>query len=441
VSWMRCVEAQIPAAATATSGTNVPAPTDAVAAVQLVAGSTKRLAQLTGGTLNPLQPYGIWGTDLGANTEHRADARASSRLYIFTGDVTQQSPTSPDDVKDKYRDPDLYPPWDGDLVAYTDSSVLEPGGFKLQVVREPARQTSYHPFTVERLGVLTGNETPTGAFSYDGRVFVFVVAGSATATSYLVSTDKPDHPGTWALNWKFSTGSFWQVAPVVVRNADHPWLPSRDGDGLVMVGHGYPDVIRLAWMALEPGKPPDRSRMLFFAGIVQGAVRRYYKWSPLEQDAIKVIDLPVGYTAVSLMWLPGPARWLLLYSLARAPWDQGAPQRHPRDPIVARVAKNPAQWSTSVFVFDPDRDSLTDAQGNGISWDPNVSWSYGAFIVNRFTRWEPARARVRIRFLLSLFEPYQIQLMEAVIQLPDVSLFRRILQVFESGLSLWLTRG
>jgi hypothetical protein len=56
VSWMRCVEAQIPAAATATSGTNVPAPTDAVAAVQLVAGSTKRLAQLTGGTLNPLQP-------------------------------------------------------------------------------------------------------------------------------------------------------------------------------------------------------------------------------------------------------------------------------------------------------------------------------------------------------------------------------------------------
>lgn len=280
----------------------------------------------------------------------------------------------------------------------------------------------YHPFTVERLGVLETDEGPTGAFSYDGRVYVFVVA--AGPDSYLVSSDRPDQPQTFGLRFKVSSTKFWQIAPVVVRNADHSWLPAQTGDGVVMIGHGGgpPESVYLAWMPLEPGRLPERSHMMFYAGV-EPAVRGYRTlWSPHEKKAEKLFSPLPGYTAVSLAWLPGPARWILLYSLARAPWDDN-PARDPRYPIVARVAANPTWWSEEIVVYDSRRDKLKD-----VFWDGALSWAYGAFIINRFTLWEPARGDVRIRFLLSLFEPYQIQLVESRIHLPDVPLWRRVVQ-------------
>lgn len=427
ISWSRFTAPDVPDAAAGQHAASVFGPTPAHATASHVFGTTIHLAQLTGpGTLNPLDQWGADGVDLGANTDHKANPRDPGRLFIFSGDVT---------LKPYVRDPDRSPPWDGDLIAYTDETAIRSGGFALRVVSDLVRakppeqglKSVYHPFTVERLGVLGTEETPTGAFSYNGRAYVFIVAGGYPPSSYLTSSDRPDQPATFALHFKFSSKRFWQVAPAVVRNGDHDGLPAQAGDGLVMIGHGgYPESMHLAWMPLEPGRFPDRAQMLFYAGASPSEPGYQYSWSPREDDAVKLFPSPPpGYTAVSLAWLPGPQRWMLLYSLAKPP-DGANPSRSARGPIVARVAAGLMSWSDEIVLFDPNRDPLS---GN-VLWNANETWAYGAFVLNRFTRWYPASNRVRIRYLLSLFNPYQIQLMESQIYLPGVPFWRRFLQTF-----------
>jgi len=383
-----------------------------------------RLGQLTGtGTPNPLAKWGAYGVDLGASTEYQATWRRPSRLFIFSGDVALDELTK----YDEYADPERYPPWDSDLVAYTGDTTNPPESFPFQVVSDPGlaqppEQGPYHPFTVEKLGILGKDEGPTGAFSYDGRAYVFIVA--AGPESYLVSSAQPDQPATFTLHFKFASRYFWQVAPVVVSNAKHPGLPEQSGDGLVMIGHGgYPENMHLAWMPLVPGRFPRREKVLFYAGSRRVAGFPHSVWSPLEEDAVGLFTPPPprGYTAVSLAWVPDPQRWILLYSLARPPGETDSP-RSPRGPIVARVAADLTAWSDEIKLVTPP---LAD-----FPWDDQVSWAYGAFIIHRFTEWDPAKSQVRICYLLSLFAPYQLQLMESWIGLPDVPLWRRVVQMF-----------
>jgi hypothetical protein len=433
ISWSRVTLPDVPAADAGQMDTPVNAPIPRFVTGVHVPGSTVRLAQLTGpGTLNPLDKWGAYGVDLGANTEHKTNPRDPGRLYIFSGDVTLCNLLEPQPVLDGFVDPDRYPPWDADLVAYTDERFVREGGFGLRVVSDLVRaqppeqglRSVYHPFTVERLGILGQGETPTGAFSYDGRAYVFIVA--AGPTSYLVSSDRPDQPATFARHFKFSSSTFWQIAPAVVRNGDHPGLPAQTGDGLVMIGQGgFPEGVYLAWMPLEPGRLPDPARMLFFAGASRALRGRRFLWSPRGEEARALFTPLPGYTAVSLAWLPGPARWLLLYSLAKAPWEPNPPKRSSLGPIVARVAADLTAWSEEIVLYDKTRDPL-----KGVSWDQERSWAYGAFIINRFTLWEPASSEVRVRFLLSLFEPYQLQLVESRIHLPDVPFWRHVVQMF-----------
>lgn len=432
ISWSRLMRADVPDSPPGKDAAYVYGPAAQSVTGSYVAKSTACIAQLTGpATLNPLDQWGAYGVDLGANTEHKTSARDPGRLYIFCGDVTLCDMLESREVLDTFVDPDRYPPWDADLVAYTDETRIRKGGFELRVVSDLVRaqppgqgfESVYHPFTVERLGVLGTNETPTGAFSYDGRAYVFIVA--AGPVSYLVRSDHPDQPQTFRLQFKLPSEKFWQIAPVVVRNAAHPELPSQTGDGLVMIGQGgFPsESMYLAWMPLAPGQFPTSEQMLFYAGATTTNRGKRFDWSPHEHDAAKLFTPLPGYTSVSLAWLPEPARWIVLYSLARPPWE-GSPERA-RRPIVARVADNLTLWSEEIVIYDPVRDPL-----KGVFWDGARSWAYGAFIIDRFTTWHPAASDVRIRYLLSLFEPYQLQLVESRIHLPDVPLWRRVVQAF-----------
>ena len=434
ISWSRVVAADVQDAAEGADQRVFPGPDARLVNGRHVPGSTRRIAQLTGpGTLNPLEPWGGYGVDLGANTEHKASALDAGRLYIFTGDVTLCDLLEPMPVRDRFVDPDRYPPWDADLVAYTEDRVLRKGGISLTVVSDLVRaqppeqgfKSVYHPLTVERLGLLHSNEGPTGAFSYDGRVYVFIVAaGEDGPFSYLVTSALPDRPQTYALRFKFSRRKFWQVAPAVVRNADHPELPQATRDGLVMVGQGgYPEGVYLAWMPLTQGVLPQRSQVLFFAGSSATGTGTQYQWSPREEDATDVFAMLPGYTSMSLAWLAAPERWIVMYSLAVAPWEKSE-HRSALGPIVARVSTNLASWSDEIVVYDPLRDRL-----DGVFWNGDLSWAYGAFILDRYTSWSAASSDVRIRFLLSLFEPYQLQLVESRIHLPDVPFWRRVVQM------------
>jgi hypothetical protein len=410
---------------------------------------TRRVAQLTGRhetldpithepvpgapTRNPLIGWGGEGVDLGANTEHASRPEDPTHLYFFFGDVTLPfaifadpdpagpRPGEPFTYHDPVADPDQYPPWDGDLVALTDATRLEPDGFPITAVTRHGTMSAsqvpaqhiYHPFTVERLGPLVTVETPTGAFSYGGRCYVFVVIGGWPAVAYLTSSHRPDAPIAFKLHGVFSGGESaesksMQVAPWVVRNGEHPGLPSTTGDGVVLISHGsgrkHPDGMFLAWMPLSQELGPDRRSMLYYAGRgPAGSV----KWSPDEAEALHLfLPPPPGYTSVSLGWLAGPKRWVLLYSLDRD-GNQG--------PIVGRLSRDLFLWSDEVRLFDPVRDVELKAQ---FPWQAK-SAAYGAFLLDRFHKWHPAGSTMTLTYLMSTFRPYQVHVMQSDIMIPD----------------------
>jgi hypothetical protein len=356
-----------------------------------VANSIKRVAQLTGeNTLNDLSQWSAKGVDLGANVIHGNDT------YIFFGDTT---------LREYANDPHVFPAWDADLIARTDATQLGPGGFTIKATTFGS-SNRYWPYTVDKLGPLGNVETPTGAFSFDGRCYVFSVGHSFRPISYLTSSAEPDRDKPFQLDYEFSRRKFMQIAPWVIDNAEHPGMPATTGNAVVMIGHGdYPEGMHLAWMPLEKGQSPEKRRLLFFSGN-KG---REVFWSPNENDALPVFDRPpIGYTSVSLGWLRGAEKWILVYVKGKGPGDPN-PHRDPLGPIVARLSSDLFNWSPEVAIFDPVEDfALKELMG----WDNNESWAYGGFLLDRFQSWNEDLGRATIVFLMSLFKPYQVQLMK-----------------------------
>lgn len=371
--------------------------------VTRVPGSAEHVCQLTGsGTRNSLSHAGAKGVDLGANTIH------DGKTFIFFGDTTL--PDVPPSEWNRNLDPGTHPPWDADLVAFSEAERLDADGFGLSIV---TNEGQYFPFTMDRLGVLGNAETPTGAFSYDGWCYVFSVAYSHRVRSFLARSDRPELGRPFQLLYEFSTSRFFQVAPWVVRNAEFQGLPANHGDGLVMIAHGgIPEGFFLAWMPLERGKEPDKKRLLFYAGMLEGVIQ----WTPDETMAVPVFERPArGYTAVSLAWLECPGRFIVTYVNR---WRQDEAKM----PIVARLSRDLFQWSNEVTLFDPVED---EALKESLHWtdtpiEDRKSAAYGPFLLNKFHLWCPALRRATITFLMSTFQPYQVHVMRAQITINDV---------------------
>ena len=50
--------------------------------------------------------------------------------------------------------------------------------------------------------------------------------------------------------------------------------------------------------------------------------------------------------------------------------------------------------------------------------DPAVpGFAYGAFLLNKFTRWDSENRRLELYYLLSLGSPYQVQVMHTTLEL------------------------
>jgi len=438
--------------------------------------STVHVGQLTGSKdpegwtlLNGDTRYwGVPGVDLGANTER------DGKLFFFFGDVPRGERTDG-------------PVQDADLVAWTDATeVLTHGGHELagdnfvlphddtpvQGQRDwrfcvkcntmffdghpdnkgacstgsgggfhlhPVMNGQYFDaFTVEGSIGITGTlETPTGAFCYSGKTYVFIWIGTARdedhpAGSYLVSKVDPSQSGPYREEFLFSklldqpAGS-WQVAPVVVKNAEHPGLPTRQAveldyeDGVVLFGHGYDkklqtDAIHLAWMPLSGREGPTPGKTQYFTGDPNPDRR----WSSDLSEAVSLFGLWPGYTSVSAGWLNDLKRWILLYSRAN---DTEAFM----GPVVMRMGTTPWDWLDEIEVFNPCREQ---AYGRYMHWPgldnihqvlPYVgdkpSWAYGAHLLKRFTKCDPTTHELDLYYLLSLSHPYQVQVMHSRLHL------------------------
>ena len=399
--------------------------------------STERLGQLTGSTdperlpiLNGPQRTewagaGVEGTDLGASTDH------NGRLFIFFGDVV---PGNPDGA----------PALNTDLVGWTSDGALQPGGFVLHPVKAGR---FFEPFTVDSgIGPLPGDRTPTGAFSYAGRAYVFalwddpadpLIPGTSVRlpTAILASKADPSAPGPYHLEFTLSKGKFWQIAPVVVHNADHPGLPASSGDGVVLLGGGAGDHVSLAWMRLDPERGPLPETLRYYTGqgpqpwtAAESSLARAVRH---EGEAVGVIELPPYYTSVSALWREDAKQWVVLYS--RAVNDPKGGKVNPAAPIVARFGATPWSWSEEVSVFDTCRDL---AYGHFMHWSgiddinaripPDVwhdapGWAYGAFVLQRFTQWNAVSHELSLAYLMSTSNPYQVQVMRSIVRLPGVS--------------------
>ena len=418
--------------------------------------STTRLGQVTGSQdpqHRPLlncdtTPWGVRGTDLGANADH---TDGDGRLYIFFGDVVGEDPPRP-----------LAPPHDADLVAWTTASSAEAlvqhvpgaGDCAIQAVLDPYRtffdpfgvtRTFFDPFTVsgpdggEPIGPLLTNETPVGAFSFNGRMYVFVWIGPThsprvvPAGSHLVSKANPSVPGPYDYEFVMSAlegpkSSFSQVAPVVVHTAAVAELPQGSERGVVLFGLGKSvannsDAVHLAYLPLTTERRPRRDDILYCAGHAR--LGSGLRWKPNEPDsAVPLFVLERSqYTSLSAAWLSGPKLWILVYG-------KGNDDDSIKAPIVARFAKTLFQWSNEVELFNPCRDGAYGSDGYahwpGIDDIPRrvppelgfgAGTAYGAFLIDRFTRWRPATRELDLYYLLSLFRPYQVQLMHTVVRI------------------------
>ena len=308
-------------------------------------------------------------------------------------------------------------------------SIREGGGFHLHPVMNGQY---FDPFTVEGpIGVLLEDQTPVGAFSYGGRVYVFIWINGRDnvrpAGSYLVSKGDPGQPGPYREEFLLTPYNetqkgLDQVAPWVVRNADHPGLPNVQGDGVILFGWRHmPNAVYLAWMSLRGSGPPRREEVLYYTGEPGNL------WASNQDRAVELFRFPTTttYTSISTAWLEGPRRFIMLYSRAY-------PERPPVAslfvaPIVARIGTTPWNWSDEIELFNPCRER---AYGKYMHWpgldDIDIrmggsdapGWGYGAFLLNRFTKWNAATHELDLYYLLSLANPYQVQVMHSKIHLP-----------------------
>jgi hypothetical protein len=223
----------------------------------------------------------------------------------------------------------------------------------------------------------------------------------------LVRTDQP----AWL---SFSSAT-------VVNNAEHAVLATRAGQGVVSISYDWQN-FRLSWMPLTPGQRPRFDSFRYFhAGKRQ--------WSDTVDSSpgyeLFAHPLPGQYTHVSASWLPGPRCWIVLFSAA---WDVS---HQFEQPITARFSPDLLTWSQAVPLFSPIREKAfgvwmhDPASGDDIypdlppSGTSGKGWAYGAFIIDRYTTWHDRSRTLTVCYLMSPSSPYQVQLMETTLRLPD----------------------
>jgi hypothetical protein len=384
-------------------------------------GSVQRLSQVTGrvdpqgwGMLNDTDHDGVPGVDLGVPVEH------AGKLWFLFGDVPHEG----------------YPDDNADPLASTMDTSPQPGGPRLSFVdASPGR---FQPLSVRGLPRLGTNDTPTGGFSYRGRLFVFVVLSDKkqrSVRSFLASTGDPASGQKFLLHYQVSDslfqGRFFQISAMVIDNADWPGLslPRTTGEGLLLWGQGLDRGVYHAWMPLD-GIPAVTENAqvapampLYY--LTEGGWARRSAGSnaadPGESAAVPLCRMP-SINQLQVTWLPEFGQWMMLYGTADGTPSAGFRKRLP---VVYRTATDPrGPWSEEALLLDPadggygrymvdpdDTDGplndlpLTRGRGGG--------WCYGAFLIPRYTN--AAGQTGSVYFIISVNAPYQVMFFKALL--------------------------
>lgn len=311
-------------------------------------------------------------------------------------------------------------------------------GFRLTPI---LKNKQFYPFTYQwndKLEELPINSTPSGAFSYDGNMFVFFFhllseeKEPFKGFSALGVSDNPFSAIPYQLKFVISTEekpNFFQIAPCVIRNNELPRgsLPTLDGDGVILFGHGYnkndqSHGVHLAWMPLQKGSMPKETDLRYYNSAKKS-------WERNVEDSTLLFKTEDQYwTSLSVGRVPGTGDWILLYQkcggIVLDEHDKKMPE-HPsyHKPIVARIANTPwdIAFSTPLNIFDPDREH---AWGRYMFhkdvFEPKIKhpgFAYGAYILQHYTQWDNESKTFTLYYLMSTGSPYQVQVMRSKISL------------------------
>ena len=404
-------------------------------------GYTHRICQLTGTWGDGHRParfdtnqIGIRGTDLGVPVVHHG------RLYLLFGDTD-----TTEALEDRLEA--------ADPIAWTVESPETPGGPLLHWA--VGAGGAFHRLHLDGLPPLGYLEVATGAFSYNGRMYVFVArdrSGDAMVTSHLGVTKEPHNdPALDTLTELFMVSSVvetnapakkWlvHVSPTVIDNADWPGLPKSTGDGLLLFGSSdyQHSALYLAWTPLErevsvpigtgPGKfwthgsglqisyPSD---WYFFVGDPHGQVtpsdwKRAFELGDQEPTQV----MPPSFAEVSVTWHPPLRRWLLarpagseshrfiaIYS-SRKPWGPWYPANYEIalfdgvDPTRQAGADNfePGHQFTNLDHETADRKTVP----------------YAPYLIPSWTRFDRSIRVLTVYYTMSTeHPPYEVMLMRS----------------------------
>jgi hypothetical protein len=418
-----------------------------------VPDSAFRLCQLTNdwdpsGRPRPVAttPIGLTGTDLGTSVEH------AGRLYLFFGDCTPAPGVETD------ADPIAW-------LTMDDPDDLETEAPDLHWIL--GANGKFRRLAVDGLPPLGNWCVPTGAFSYDGLLYVFVaneraggqgeermtashLAGGAagagqnlTLLQHMSSTiggqlvaPGPGPDGLPPIGIPYPAGRWMlHISPTVVRNVDWPGLPTNVGDGLLMFGssiyNGYPardldpvervqSNVYLAWAPLAPGVSPPQAPIpsphdwQFLTGL---SPTGQPSWGTLSSGDTPVPLLPADPTGlpadptrprllgeISVVWYPELRRWILAGS-------------HQAPINLARQPWGP--WTPSDTICDPNRlDRDADNLRTSGEWI-RTTLSYAPYQIRRWIRWDASQRSATLYFTLSVFDAggplYQPHLMRSKI--------------------------
>jgi hypothetical protein len=232
-------------------------------------------------------------------------------------------------------------------------------GFRLTPILEDGH---FYPFTyVDDHGphTIPGDGTPTGAFSFDDRMFVAFFHNPAPGEHFsgLSVSSHPFSPRPYDLLFKVSTASapkFFQIATSVISNSEYAdVLPSREGDGLILFGHGWNEKaqsngVHLAWLPLRRGQMPQPHEIRYYARELSPP------WSDSERDAT-ICFRTEGWSSISVGRIEATGHWILMNQTSGG---RDFPQSF-TTPIITRIADAPWEImsATPIEVFKPVRDN------------------------------------------------------------------------------------
>lgn len=349
-----------------------------------VAGSTKRVAQLTGDLDRTLgkptlsetdKRFGVYATDLGSSFEH------NGQLFFLFGDT--------------WGKPGLL-----DAVAWSQSR--DPAKIALDFHRAP--DGKWLPPDVPGVR-LREFEIPSGGISIDGKMYV-VFTTDWTPDKYLMGRSilavSEDNGKSFKVLYDLSKSRFINVSM---------W---QSEGWLYIFGSGAYRRSSVCLARVRPGLLAQRERLQYLSGVgLDGRPR----WAAREQDAASLFRHDaVGEFSVA--YCEPVRRYVMLYNAS-----------NPRG-ITMRSSATPwGPWSEGTVVFDPwrdngyghfmhiqsgfksDRSDTVNDPGREAEW----GGEYGPYVMARFTT--GSAGRCRIFYTMSTWNPYQVVVMQTDLKL------------------------